>query len=220
MITHPIWIGASECGGGDYYKANGKIYRSKIYERGVLVKEYIPAKRVSDGKKGLYEKVNKEFIVSAFTPVYHGEEERAEKIYKSGTYSNVELKLGIEYATIRFKKETEPNIILATQYVAKNVETYVDRVEVAGMEIGKQEWLAPAVENENVNTIWVFYEASRNNIMRQREEDEKRRQKEERARRRHEKILNGLRQTIQEELLGKLEWTEESIENVFNINGY
>ena len=58
------------------------------------------------------------------------------------------------------------------------------------------------------------------NIMHEREEEEKRRQKEERARRKHEKILNALRQQIKEELLPKSEWTEDSIEYIFNINGY
>ena len=58
------------------------------------------------------------------------------------------------------------------------------------------------------------------NIMHEREEEEKRRQKEERARRKHEKVLNALRQQIKEELLPKSEWTEDSIEYIFNINGY
>ena len=64
-------------------------------------------------------------------------------------------------------------------------------------------------ENERIRTI-----------MHEREEEEKRRQKEERARRKHEKILNALRQSIKEELLPKSEWTEDTIEYIYDINGY
>ena len=45
-------------------------------------------------------------------------------------------------------------------------------------------------------------------------------EKERRAKRRHDKILDGLRKSIQEDLVTNSEWAEESIENIFNINGY
>ena len=52
------------------------------------------------------------------------------------------------------------------------------------------------------------------------EEKRKREEKERRAKRRHDKILDGLRKSIQEDLVTNSEWAEESIENIFNINGY
>ena len=52
------------------------------------------------------------------------------------------------------------------------------------------------------------------------EEKRKREEKERRAKRRHDRILDGLRKSIQEDLLTNSEWTEDSIENIFNINGY
>ena len=51
------------------------------------------------------------------------------------------------------------------------------------------------------------------------EEKRKQEEKERRAKIKHEKILNGLRKTMQEELVINSEWAEE-IENIYNINGY
>ena len=52
------------------------------------------------------------------------------------------------------------------------------------------------------------------------EEKRIREEKERREKRKHDKILDALRKEIQEELVSKSEWVEESIENIYNINGY
>ena len=52
------------------------------------------------------------------------------------------------------------------------------------------------------------------------EEKRIREEKERREKRKHDKILDGLRKQIQEELVSKSEWVEENIENIYNINGY
>ena len=53
------------------YTGCGKIYQVTIYENAVLQRDYIPCKKASDGKAGLYDKVNGTFIAaSAYTPVY------------------------------------------------------------------------------------------------------------------------------------------------------
>ena len=57
-------------------------------------------------------------------------------------------------------------------------------------------------------------------IMKQLEEKRIREEKERREKRKHDKILDGLRKEIQEELVSKSEWVEENIENIYNINGY
>ena len=58
-------------------------------------------------------------------------------------------------------------------------------------------------------------------ILKKREEDEIQRKKEERARRKHEKILDGIRQKLKEELVVDSEWIEDTnIEFIFDINGY
>ena len=57
-------------------------------------------------------------------------------------------------------------------------------------------------------------------INHQLEEKRKKEEKERRAKRKHDKILDGLRKAIQEDLVTNSEWTEDSIENIFNINGY
>ena len=58
-------------------------------------------------------------------------------------------------------------------------------------------------------------------ILKIREAEEIKRKKEERARRRHEKILDGIRDIIKENLLKEAEFTEDnSPENIFDINAY
>ena len=52
-------------------EANGygklRIYGFNIYERGFLVKQLIPCKRNSDGKPGLYDRINHEFFTNSGT---------------------------------------------------------------------------------------------------------------------------------------------------------
>lgn len=45
----------------DSRRMYGKIYYFKIYDDGVLVRDYIPVKRLSDNKEGLLDKVEDEF---------------------------------------------------------------------------------------------------------------------------------------------------------------
>ena len=47
--------------GGNYNKASMKLYSCKIYDNGTLVRDFIPAKRVSDGMCGLWDKANYKF---------------------------------------------------------------------------------------------------------------------------------------------------------------
>ena len=56
-------------------------------------------------------------------------------------------------------------------------------------------------------------------LIRKLEEKRKQEEKERRAKIKHDKILNGLRKTIQEELVVNSEWAED-IENIYDINGY
>lgn len=47
--------------GSNYNKASMKLYSCKIYDNGTLVRDFIPAKRISDSKCGLWDKVNFKF---------------------------------------------------------------------------------------------------------------------------------------------------------------
>lgn len=47
--------------GGNYNKASMKLYSCKMYDNGTLVRDFIPAKRISDDKCGLWDKVNYKF---------------------------------------------------------------------------------------------------------------------------------------------------------------
>ncbi|MBQ2204967.1 MAG: hypothetical protein II411_03650, partial [Lachnospiraceae bacterium] len=50
------------------------------------------------------------------------------KLYKAGSYSNVELRVGTDFAVVTFKEKKNTDVVLATQYVAKNISTYIDYV--------------------------------------------------------------------------------------------
>ena len=58
--------------GGNYNKASMKLYSCKIYDNGTLVRDFIPAKRVSDGMCGLWDKANYKFYKNAGTGTFIG----------------------------------------------------------------------------------------------------------------------------------------------------
>lgn len=62
--TYPITLGAWNNGEGGISYNNSKIYGCKIYDNGILVRDYIPALR-SDGIAGLYDEVNDTFTASS-----------------------------------------------------------------------------------------------------------------------------------------------------------
>lgn len=49
---------------GGYGPGLAKIYYAKFYENGNLVLDFIPVKRISDGKYGLYDRINHTFNIS------------------------------------------------------------------------------------------------------------------------------------------------------------
>ena len=51
------------------------------------------------------------------------------KVYKKGTYENVKLMWGYDYAEVTFKKDTT-NYVVATQYIAKRAITFADYVGI------------------------------------------------------------------------------------------
>ena len=63
---------------------NMKVYRLKLYENDVLVREYVPCYRVSDNKIGLYELVNNVFYPNNGTGTFN----KGNDIVTSGTMTN------------------------------------------------------------------------------------------------------------------------------------
>lgn len=62
--TMCLFARKSEGGGTNEY-AKMKLYSCSMYNSGVLVRDFIPAKRDSDGKIGLYDTVSKTFFTDA-----------------------------------------------------------------------------------------------------------------------------------------------------------
>ena len=50
--------------GGIQYKGNCKMYYAKLWENGNLVRNMLPAQRISDGFIGMYDTVNKKFYIN------------------------------------------------------------------------------------------------------------------------------------------------------------
>ena len=53
--------------GNDTRRFEGKIYSASIYDNEILVRDFIPAKRISDSKIGLYDRTNDTFYENAGT---------------------------------------------------------------------------------------------------------------------------------------------------------
>ena len=60
-----LWIGTLNNNGSTSQGLQGKIYSCKIWDNGTLIRNYIPCKRNSDNKIGMYDIVNDTFSSSA-----------------------------------------------------------------------------------------------------------------------------------------------------------
>lgn len=61
-----IYIFSGNIGNANYY-CRQQVEYSKIWENGVIVRDYIPALRIADNKPGLYDLVNNQFYTNAGT---------------------------------------------------------------------------------------------------------------------------------------------------------
>ena len=66
VVSYPMFLFARDKGGTATEKASFRVYSFKIYQpQTTLVRDYVPAKRLSDGVPGLYDMVEKTFSPSA-----------------------------------------------------------------------------------------------------------------------------------------------------------
>ena len=63
---YPIWLFCTNTGGTGLYQVGDstRIYYLKIYNDGILVRDFIPVHRKSDGKIGMLDKVENKFYTS------------------------------------------------------------------------------------------------------------------------------------------------------------
>lgn len=63
---YPIWLFCTNTKGTGLYQPGDsvRIYYLKIYNNGILVRDFIPVRRKSDGKIGLLDKVESKFYTS------------------------------------------------------------------------------------------------------------------------------------------------------------
>ncbi|MCQ2609380.1 MAG: hypothetical protein MJ151_01095, partial [Lachnospiraceae bacterium] len=87
-----------------------------------------------------------------------------ERVYKYGTYSNVMLYVGSDYEELRFI-DKRTNTPIATQYVARNVTTYTDKIIRNDIEPKYQIWTGPGrtIEEQDILKKWYMV-ASDNDV--------------------------------------------------------
>ncbi|MBR1453838.1 MAG: hypothetical protein IJ593_04255, partial [Lachnospiraceae bacterium] len=86
------------------------------------------------------------------------------RVYKKGTYSNVALMLGKEYEQLVFTSDKDHKNIIATQYVARGIDTYVDTVRLKDINIEDANWVAPDLKDETKETDWIFGNGNRYSV--------------------------------------------------------
>lgn len=79
-----LWLFAvNNAGTAHSQYINQKVYNCKIWENDVLVRNFIPVKRLSDNKYGMYDTVTKQFFGNSGTGNFTGGPTTGEKIIKS-----------------------------------------------------------------------------------------------------------------------------------------
>lgn len=68
-----IYLFAENRDGSAYGKCSGKMYRCKIYDNGIKVRDFVPCINAS-GEVGLYDLVGKQFYGNAGTGIFTGSE--------------------------------------------------------------------------------------------------------------------------------------------------
>lgn len=60
-LSHTMYLFGVNSNGSPSFLSPIKLYSCQIYDNGTLIRDFIPAKRISDGKCGLWDKVNFKF---------------------------------------------------------------------------------------------------------------------------------------------------------------
>ena len=97
---------------GTHNACIGTIYSCQIYDNDILIKDYIPAKRISDGICGLYNKVDNSFVSSASSTEFVGGTE-IEEI----SIGSIDTLYTQTTNTGQYKIAHDTNYIVSTNYV-------------------------------------------------------------------------------------------------------
>lgn len=68
--TYPLWIFASNTGGSAFRPSNASFSSLTLSDENGLLRNYVPAKRVTDGEIGLYDLVSRSFFVNSGTGTF------------------------------------------------------------------------------------------------------------------------------------------------------
>lgn len=139
--TLPLLGGIGGDGVSVYSDFYGKLYNCMIYDNDVLVRNFIPAKRNSDGVVGMYDTVNGVFYTNAGTGSFIAGAEIPNKTIN--LYSDAALNEG-DYLTVDPKHKT------ATRGENTGTDTWTT-TDVSSLQDFEQDWKIPKAEELTVS---------------------------------------------------------------------
>lgn len=127
---------------------NMKVYRLRLYENDVLVREYVPCYRVSDNTIGLYELVNNVFYTNNGTGTFN----KGNDIVTSGTMTN-------QHFVYNIAQDIEDNQYSKSGYIFNGWNTKKDGTGTS-YEEGQSVSKLTETDNGTVNLYgqWIFEE--------------------------------------------------------------
>ena len=138
------------------YSLAGKVYYVKYYEDGVLVRDFIPAKRISDNVVGMYDLENDVFYTNAGSGSFtYGSIVYEVSATENPTDSGTILGTGIYSASSNVSLEAIPDLAFSFQKWTLNGYTKLDYIESSGTQ-----YIDTGLKG-NLNTV---FEASVNKV--------------------------------------------------------
>lgn len=141
QMAYPLTLFCRNAAGTKARYVSAKLYSCQIYENGALVREFIPAKRDSDGVAGLYDLVNKVFYASASsTDFIAGPMTELSAGYTKLAYIE---STGPQYFNLCFKANQNTRVIVDVDITAASAERAIFGARTAGQNTAFCVWTAP-----------------------------------------------------------------------------
>lgn len=141
QMAYPLTIFCRNNAGTKDRYISTKLYSCQIYDNGTLVRDFVPAKRDSDGVAGLYDLVNKVFYASASsTDFIAGPMTELPAGYTKLAYIE---STGPQYFNLGFKANQNTRMIADVDITAASAERAIFGARTASKNTAFCVWTAP-----------------------------------------------------------------------------
>ena len=132
-VNYPMYLFARNKGGTATEKANYRVYSFKIYKpQTTLVRNYVPAKRLSDEKVGLYDMVSGTFSPSATETAFNDGPE----VERSGGELRINVASGtFQNSTVAISNSVKVVKLGAGSYKSSKTQSYTGGTAVNGGKV-------------------------------------------------------------------------------------